>query len=46
MSVAASVASKKKGRRGTVVTNIEFTPTLPSEKVRRKDVNVEVLLNG
>ena len=46
MSVAAAVASKKKGRRGSVITNVEFTPTLPSEKVRKKDVNVDILLNG
>jgi hypothetical protein len=46
MSAAAAVASKKRGRRGTIITNIEFTPTLPNEKVRKKDVDVEVLLNG
>ena len=47
MSAAAAVASKKKkgARRGTI-TNIEFSPTLPNEKLRKKDLNVEVLLNG
>jgi hypothetical protein len=49
MSAAAAVASKKSNqrkRRGKIISHIEFTPTLPSEKVRKKDTIVEVLLNG
>ncbi len=46
MAASATVVAKKQNRKKEELDAPEFSPTLPSLKARKQDINVEMLLNG